>query len=162
MKSFLSNLFGLNPSTGYFVILFFGMLAITGGRIGIQATSESEVNWIEVFSTLPVWIGWLMVWFAFDGFFVGGKATTFILSKTVVPVVHAVLSNIVGEEKLRAFEKRFEKKKVRDVPLTLVEVKDLRGTVVMTKQAYKRTAESVLDYAVQCGLEVKEEDENGS
>ena len=163
MKSFLSNLSGLSYSgcMSNLTILLFGLLIIGGGRIGIQATPESGVRWVEVFSTLPLWFGWLMVWFAFDGFFAGSKATTFVLSKTVVPVVHAVLSNIVGEEKLKAFEKHFEKKKkIRSVPLTLVEVKDLKGTAVMTKQAYERTVESVLDYAIQYGVEVKKEAED--
>ena len=54
-----------------------------------------------------------MIWFAFDGF-LGGKLTTFLLSKTVVPFVRAVLGTILGEERLNAWTRRFEREDTED------------------------------------------------
>ena len=108
MKTFLSALFEFNPERflGNFVLLLVGMLIIEGGRVGIQATLESEVQWIEVFSEFDVWIGWMLVWLALDGLLFAGKVTTFLISKTIVPIVRTIF----GEGKLEAFAKRFGKK----------------------------------------------------
>lgn len=143
------------------VLLLIGMLVITNGRVGIQATPESEVSWIEAFSEIKTWVGWVIVWIAFDGVFVNGKATTFLLSITVLPVVRAILSNVLGEKRFDALMRRLEKRKkvgVRNKPLTLVEVRDLvaksKSQILLTAKAYEGTAGSVLDYAKQRGIEV--------
>ena len=88
------------------VLLLVGLLIITGGRIGIQATPESEVQWLEAFSKIDVWIGWMIIWMSLDNMFTGGRITIFLLSKTVVSVMRVVL----GEERVNAFMKRFEEK----------------------------------------------------
>jgi len=149
------------------VLLIIGMLVITNGRIGIQATPEDEVRWIEAFSEMDDWLGWVLILMALDSLFFKGKALMFLLSKTITPVVHAILSGVLGEERFGALMKHLEKRRkveARDKPLTLVEVRDLvsksKFQVLLTVKAYKETAESVLDYAKQCGVEVSMEVED--
>jgi len=149
------------------VLLLIGMLVITNGRIGIQATPDGEVSWIEAFSTMDDWFGWVLIVMALDGLLFRGKAVMFLLSKTVMPVVRVVLSSILGEEKFSALMKRFDERKTmkaRSKSLTLVEVRDLANKskfqVLLTKKAYEETAESVLDYAKQRKVEVSMEEED--
>jgi len=146
------------------VLLLIGMLVINKGRIGIQATPESEVSWIEAFSRMDAWFGWTMVLMGLDSLFFRGKALAFLLSKTVIPFVRVVLSSVLGEERFGALMRRLEKRrreKVRDKPLTLIEVRDLstksKSQVLLTVKAYEDTAESVLDYAKQRKVEVSME-----
>jgi len=96
------------------VMLLIGLLIVTGGRIGIQATPTSEVRWIEAFAELDAWFGWTVIWLAFDDLLFGDKATMFLISKTIGPVVRAVLSNLLGKERLDALTKRLESKKLED------------------------------------------------
>lgn len=112
MKKFLLNIFTPDPwkSLSCLMLLMAGMLIIAKGRIGIQATPEGEVYWIEVFSELDLWLGWLMIWLSLDTILTDNKATTFIISKTIVPVVEVMLRDIVGEEKLNALKSKLEKK----------------------------------------------------
>ncbi len=149
------------------VLLLIGMLIITGGRIGIQATPESEVSWIEAFAELPEWFGWITIMMSLDSLFFRGRALAFLLSKTIIPVVHVILRGVLGEEKFGALMRRLEKRKkveARDKPLTLTEVRDLVGKsksqVFLTVKAYKETGGGVLDYAKQRGIEVSMEVED--
>ena len=116
MKTLLGNLLGfgsLGAFVGNLVLLLIGTLIITGGKIGIQTTAESEWRVVAGFSTVPVWIGWVIFWFAFDGF-LGGKLSTFMFSKTIIPFVRAVLVNIFGEERVNAWSGRFDKSDTED------------------------------------------------
>ena len=146
------------------VLLLIGMLVVMKGRIGIQATPEGEISWIEAFSEMDAWLGWVMVLMGFDSLFFRGKALMFLFSGTVVPVMRIVLSNVLGEERFSALMKRLEKRRkieARDKPLTLIEVRDLvaksKFRVVLTTKAYEETKGSVLDYAKQRGIEVSME-----
>ena len=114
MKKLLSNLLAIEPGrfANDIALMLIGLLIVTGSRIGVQ-TPGSEVRWVEGFSKIDVWVGWVVVWFAFDGF-LGGKVTTFVLSKTIVPFVRAVLDNVLGEERLNAWSGRFDKSDTED------------------------------------------------
>lgn len=112
MRQVLNNVADFNPLRflSNTILVLLGLLIITGGRIGIQATPESEVRWIEAFANMDKWIGWALIWLAADDMLFRGKATLFLLSKTVIPVVETILKVVLGEDKLSRLLKRFEKK----------------------------------------------------
>lgn len=95
---------------GDLILVLLGLLIITGGRIGIQATPESEVRWIEAFANMDKWLGWALIWLAADDMLFRGKATIFLLSKTIIPVVETIMKSILGEAEFSRLIKRFQKK----------------------------------------------------
>ncbi len=94
---------------GNLLLVLLGLLIISGGRIGIQATPESEIKWLEVFADMDKWLGWALIWLAADDMLFKGKATIFLLSKTIAPVVETVLKAILGEDQFSRLVKRFQK-----------------------------------------------------
>lgn len=91
------------------LLVLLGLLIIAGGRIAIQPTPESEIRWIEVSADMDKWLGWALIWLAADDILFKGKATIFLLSKTVIPVVETILKAILGEDQFSRLIKRFQK-----------------------------------------------------
>ena len=56
------------------------------------------------------WLGWALIWLAIDDMFFRGKATIFLLSKTIVPVVETILKAVLGEEQFNRLIKRLKEK----------------------------------------------------
>jgi len=97
------------------VLICFGALILARGRIGVQASPESEIRWIEVFALMPKYTGWILIWYGLDNLFTKGKATKYILDKTLVPVLNPIIkaigSSIFGEKKFSSWIERLNKVK---------------------------------------------------
>lgn len=92
---------------GMFIIII-GMLLVAGGSFGIKASPESEPQWIE-FPIMDTWVCLIVVWFGLDELLFRGKATEYIVKKTIAPVLKVVLERSLGEDKLRKIEKALAK-----------------------------------------------------
>ena len=108
VKKIVGNWLDPYRSTGNIMMLLFGILIITNGDIGLKATPTSEVKWLGVFSTLPSYLGQLLIWFVFDDLFTGGQITKFVVERITL-ALSPVIKAIIGEEKFAALQKRLEK-----------------------------------------------------
>ena len=82
--------------------MLLGLLLMTGGQIGVQV-AENAPNWVPIPKLEQTWMAWVVVWFGFDSIF-NGKITTYILSKTIIPILKSL-------PVVQGLAKRLEKKK---------------------------------------------------
>lgn len=95
-------------------LVILGSLFMNGGGIGLKATEDAE--WIPVMlPKLDAWICYLVMWLGIDTFVFKAKATTFVMDKTLVPILRLVIVSIVGEDrvvkitsKLRSFDDKIK------------------------------------------------------
>ena len=90
------------------VLILLGMTALTGGGIAIQATSESKPVWANL-GALSDWICWFIIWIGFDMMIFKERATPWLLSKFVQPVIKAVLRSTISEERYKVLEEKLER-----------------------------------------------------
>ena len=66
------------------VVILVGLTSLNGGGIGLKATTESEISWLE-FGDLPRWALWAFVVFGIDIAIFRGKAIEFLIGKLPLP-----------------------------------------------------------------------------
>ena len=97
-----------NFGTGGLMMLL-GLTAQTGGGLAIKIAADSEPTWISL-EGLPTWICWFIVWLGFDEMVFRGRATNWLIKKYAQPIIEVILKSTVGEEKLKAWEEKLERK----------------------------------------------------
>ena len=95
---------------GMFLILI-GIMIRSGGSLTIQIGKRNPTLVPIPMLTNNVWIAWLTIWIGIDLAIFKGRASNFILQKTIIPVVKYILENTIGKERLNKLEQRFRKDK---------------------------------------------------
>lgn len=103
-----NRILGYLPSSGGMVLIVLGLLLMGGGGIGVKTTPESEPIWV-LLPMLDAWVCWLLIWFGIDQMIFKGKATTFVMNKTVVPIFEPILEGVIGKDRLEKLNRKLGK-----------------------------------------------------
>jgi len=95
MNKGLKYLPSIGEVTRGMLLMLLGLLMLNGGGFAIQSSLESEPYWM--FPEVETWACWVIIWFGFDSMLFKDKATSFVLNKTLVPLLRRVFKGIRGE-----------------------------------------------------------------
>jgi len=116
MKNYLKYIPTLtNIYMGLFLILI-GIMLRYGGSFSIQIGEQNPIP-VPIPTLTDTWIAWLVVWLGIDTMIFRGRATPFIIQKTIVPVIRYILESTIGKERLQKLEQRICKKSNLPKPL---------------------------------------------
>ena len=101
MKNLLKS-FSMSHYLSGLLLMLLGLFLMTGGQVGFQV-AEKAPHWVPIPKLEQTWMAWVVVWFGFDSIF-SGKITTYILSKTIVPILKSL-------PVVQALAERIEKKR---------------------------------------------------
>jgi len=97
MKKLLDYLPSLHDITQGMFLITLGLLTLEGSGFAVRSSSEFEPHWI-MFPKLDAWACWTLIWFGLDSAVSGSRITTFVLSKTLKPLVRGAVESIRGKK----------------------------------------------------------------
>lgn len=99
MRDILKYIPTVNELYSGFLFVVISMAFYTGCSFGIK-TPQSEIIWITI-PQLDTWVCLIIFWFGIDKIFCKDKATLFLIDKLITPIIKPILTNIIGEERLK-------------------------------------------------------------